>query len=138
MTNINLIEEQISSIKNYIRILRTNYKKYSQKEIEDDLFLKASLERYLYLVIQETINLAEAGISLKEFRRPDSYSNSFEILQEENAISPDLSKRMIDMTGFRNVISHDYKKLDFNIVYDVLQNKLADIEEFIERIKKLI
>ncbi|MFH1968659.1 MAG: DUF86 domain-containing protein [bacterium] len=138
MTNINIVEELISSIRKYIKILSESFKKYSQKEIEEDLFLKASLERYLYLVIQETINLAEAAISLKDFRRPDSYSNAFEILEEEKVISRDLCKKMVDMTGFRNVVSHDYKKLDFKIVYDVLQNRLVDIEEFIAEIEKVI
>lgn len=138
MTNINIVEELISSIKKYIKILSESFKKYSQEKIEGDLFLKASLERYLYLVIQETINLAEAVISLKDFRRPDSYSNAFEILEEEKIISPNLCRKMVDMTGFRNIVSHDYKKLNFKIIYDVLQNGLADIKEFIEQIKKII
>ncbi len=63
MSNLNLIEELISSINNYIRILKINYKHRSQEEIEADLILKTSLERHLYLAIQEAISLAEAIIS---------------------------------------------------------------------------
>lgn len=138
MTNINLIEELISSINYYIKIVKKNYKHRLQKEIEDDLFLKTSLERHLYLLIQKTISLAEAAIALKEFRRPNSYSNSFEILNEEDVISRELTEKLIKMVGFRNIISHDYKKLNFKIVYDVLQNRLQDIEDFVAEIKKAL
>ncbi len=40
------------------------------------------------------------------------------------------------MVDFRNIIAHDYKKIDYDIVYDVLQNKLKDIEKFVEEIEK--
>lgn len=138
MTSKSIIESKISSIKEYIKILDDNFKKRSQEEIEKDLFLKNSLERYLYFLTQETISLAEAIIAYKEFRRPDSYFASFEILNEEHIISVDLLEKMRKMVGFRNFITHDYKKINSNTVYDVLQNKLSDIEEFVLEIKKYL
>ncbi len=44
---------------------------------------------------------------------------------------------MIKMTGFRNVVAHDYEKINYDIVHDVLQNKLKNIEEFIGIISRL-
>ena len=32
------------------------------------------------------------------------------------------------MIGFRNVLVHEYLDIDRGIVYDVLQNRLGDIE----------
>ena len=136
MTNKGVIEAKISSIKGYIGILEKNYKHRSQKEIEEDLFLKTSLERHLYLLVQETIGLAEAVVAYREFRRPDSYAAAFEILNEENVISRQLLEKMKDMVGFRNVVAHDYAKINYDIVYDVLHNKLVDVEQFITEIKK--
>ncbi|MDP2909816.1 MAG: DUF86 domain-containing protein [bacterium] len=135
MTNFNAIELKISSIRKYLKILKS-FKKYSQKEMETNDMIKGAVERYLYLAIQETIGLAEAVVSLKDFRRPEDYGETFEILNEENIISPLLREKMVKMTGFRNIVAHDYKKLDFTIVYDVLQNRLKDIEDFIKQIKK--
>jgi len=40
------------------------------------------------------------------------------------------------MVGFRNIIVHDYEKIDYDILYDILKNKLKDIEEFLLEIKK--
>ena len=41
------------------------------------------------------------------------------------------------MVGFRNSLAHGYEKIDYDILYEALQNKLIDIEEFISIIEKL-
>ena len=130
MTNKNVIENKASSVKKYLKIL-DRYKKYSQEEIENDVDIRGAIERYLYLVIQSAVHLAEAIISNREFRKPTTLSETFHILNEEGVISDDLTKNMVMMTGFRNIISHDYGEIDYSIVYDILHNSLKDIEEFV-------
>lgn len=44
----------------------------------------------------------------------------------------------MDMVGFRNVIAHDYTKLDYDVVYDVLHKRLVDIDEFLNVVEKAI
>lgn len=134
MTNNFIIESKISSIQKYLQILK-GFQIYSQKQIEGDVHLKGSAERYLYLLTQSVLDLAEAIISFKDLRRPQTYSESFDILQEEKLISPDQTEKLVKMAKFRNIISHDYENLDFVIIYDVLQNHLQDIEDFLAAIK---
>ncbi|OIP22669.1 hypothetical protein COX95_01605 [bacterium CG_4_10_14_0_2_um_filter_33_32] len=137
MTNLMLIEDKISSIKKYLKILE-RYKKLSRKEIEQNIDLRGAVERYLYLVTQATIDLAETIIAYKKFRKPTTYSENFDILKEETVISTDLTKNMIDMAGFRNIMTHDYDKLDYKKIYDVLKNKLTDIEKFVKSVSKYL
>jgi len=40
------------------------------------------------------------------------------------------------MVGFRNIVAHDYDKIDYDIVLDILKNKLKDIEAFIREISE--
>lgn len=136
MTTIAVIENKISSAKKYLKLLE-RYKKYSRQEIENNPDIKGAVERYLYLAAQATINLAEATLSYKNFRKPTTMSESFYILNEEKIISNELTEKMVEMVGFRNVIAHDYEKVDYNIVYDVIQNRLSDIEKFLEIVSKL-
>jgi uncharacterized protein YutE (UPF0331/DUF86 family) len=42
------------------------------------------------------------------------------------------------MTGFRNILVHDYMKLDREIVYNIINNNLIDIESFIKIIVDFI
>lgn len=136
MTNLNVIEIKISSIREYLKILN-GFKKHSCKEIKENLILKGAVERYLYLVVQETIDLAEALVSFKDLQRPSAHSDAFYALNEEGIISSqELTEKLVKMAGFRNVIAHDYKKLDFGIVYDVLRNRLQDIVDFISEVEE--
>lgn len=137
MTNISVIENKISSVKKYLKILE-RYKKYSRKEIEDDIDIKGAVERYLYLAVQATIDLAEALISFRNFRKPTTIGENFYILNEEDIISNELTEKLVKMVGFRNVIAHDYEKVNYDIVYDILHHRLKDIEEFLEIVEKLV
>ncbi len=136
MTSLSVIENKISSVKKYLRILE-RYKRYSQDEIVNDIDKKGAVERYLYLAVQASIDLAESVIAYKNLRRPSTMSDSFYILQEDGIISIELTEKMVKMTGFRNIIAHDYEKLNYAIVYDVLQNRLIDIEDFLNRISSI-
>ncbi|MCK6462677.1 MAG: DUF86 domain-containing protein [Candidatus Pacebacteria bacterium] len=131
MSNLAVIENKISTIKKYLKIL-DGYKKYSKEEIENDLNIKGAVERYLYLAAQATIDLAEAVIAYKKFRKPSTMAESFYILQEEGVISAELAAKMVGMTGFRNTIAHDYEKINYDLVYKIIQHDVKDIEEFVK------
>ena len=134
MTNLSVIENKISSNRKYLKILK-RYKVYSRQEIEENVDIRGAVERYLYLAAQASIDLAEAVIAYKGFRKPTTMSEAFYILNEEDIVSGELTEKMVRMVGFRNVMAHDYEKVNYDIVYDVLQNRLADVAEFIERIE---
>lgn len=136
MTNFSVIENKISSAKKYLKILK-RYKKYSKEEIVKDIDLRGAAERYLYLATQATIDLAEAVISFKGFRKPTTMSENFYILEEEGIIEQELTEKLIKMVGFRNIVAHDYEKIDYDIMYDILENRLSDIEEFLKSIENI-
>lgn len=134
MTNINVVENKISSVKKYLKTLE-RYKSYLRNEIEENIDVRGALERYLYLVVQAAIDLAEAFIAAKGFRKPTTQRECFDILQEEKIISLELAEKLVKMVGFRNVVAHDYEKINYDVVFDILQNRLIDIEEFVEIIE---
>jgi len=132
MTAIAVIENKISLVKKYLKTLE-RYRKLDIEEILSDVDKKGAVERYLYLASQAAIDLAEATISFKKFRKPASMSESFHILNEEGIIPNDLTEK-IKMTGFRNIIAHDYEKINYDIVSDILKRGLDDIEIFTKKI----
>ena len=42
------------------------------------------------------------------------------------------------MVGFRNIVVYDYEKINYDIVYKILQERLKDIEDFLKEISKCI
>ena len=76
MTNIHVIENKISDVRKYLGIL-DRYTRYSREQIEHDIDIRGALERYLYLATQATIDLGEAFISYRGFRKPGTLSVTF-------------------------------------------------------------
>jgi uncharacterized protein YutE (UPF0331/DUF86 family) len=134
MTNYIVLENKISSLEKYLNIVK-RYKRFSREQIEKDVDIKGMVERYLYLLVQSTIDLAEAVLSFKNLRKPTTFSETFMILEEAKIIEKALAEKMIKMVGFRNILAHDYAEINYDIVYDVLQNRVSDIEEFNKQIK---
>lgn len=137
MTGQDIIENKISTIKKTLNVLK-NYHDVSLDDLKDNFELRGSVERYLYIVTQATIDLAETIIAHKNLRKPREYKEAFEILDEANLIPQELSRKLQDMVGFRNALAHVYDNINYDTVIDVLRNKLKDIEIFIELAKNKI
>jgi len=135
MTSIIVIENKVSSVREYLSILE-RYKVYTRKQIEEDIDIRGAVERYLYLAVQSAIDLAEALVSAKNLRKPTTFSETFYILEEAGLISLELREELVKMAGFRNIIAHDYADVDYDIVFDVLQDRLADLEKFLQAVVK--
>jgi uncharacterized protein YutE (UPF0331/DUF86 family) len=135
MSSIKVIENKISSAKKYLKILQ-RYGGYKKEDIEGNIDIRGAVERYLYLAIQTTIDLAEAVIAYKGLRKPTTMSEAFDILNEERIISAKLTNELVKMVGFRNIITHDYEKIDYEVVCTVLQKGRRDIESFLKRIEE--
>lgn len=63
---------------------------------------------------------------------------SFRVLQEAEIIPQDLAQKLSQMVGFRNVMAHDYEDVNYDTVYDILQQGLEDIESFVDTIEEAI
>lgn len=131
MTNLYIIENKIESIKRNLKLLR-GFKSHSVEALQNEATLNGAVKWYLYLVMQDTIGLAEAVIAFKFSRKPTSYSDCFYILRDEKFISLKQQESLIEMTGFRNRMIHEYDKLDFEKIFEILKNNLNDIEEFLK------
>lgn len=138
MTNVDILKRKLSQIKKYFAILEP-LRKYEKEKIQNDEIIYGAVERYLYLLCQATIDFAEAVISYANLRKPGTYGEVFEILAEGNGlISKEISLKMKSMSGFRNILAHEYGKVDFEEVYRALMKDIDDISKFLDEIKNKI
>ena len=104
----------------------------------DETFVQDVFVLNLQRAIQACIDMANIIIALKGFKLPTTYKDSFQTLAENKIIEHALAREMMKMVGFRNILAHDYAEINYDIVYDVLQNKLFDIENLIKLIENII
>ncbi|MGR3294426.1 MAG: type VII toxin-antitoxin system HepT family RNase toxin, partial [Candidatus Scalindua sp.] len=106
------------------------FKSISIEEYTRDWKIQRIIERTLQMMIESCADVANHIISSKEFPVPRSYVEIFKILFEKDIIDASLFDRMKNMVKFRNIIVHDYDKIDVSVVVDLLQNHLDDFTAF--------
>lgn len=72
------------------------------------------------------IDIATHIIRKKKLGVPQTSKDSFQILEDNNIISKDLSSRLQGMVGFRNIAVHDYQALNLAIVKRVIEDYIYD------------
>ena len=96
----------------------------------------------MQLAIETCINIGNRIISLEQFKYdltpPETYAEVFEKLQKIGLIGENLGNKLKKMAQFRNKLVHIYWEIDDALVYDILQNNLMDIEEFLKIVLKYI
>ena len=64
------------------------------------------------------------------FEYPDSNRQVFEILVSEGVVPSALLPALQKMAGFRNIVVHEYVRIDDSQVYGMLRSNLGDFEAF--------
>src|SRR3990167_3632700 len=118
LEGINKIYSKIESLKSYILILGT-IKNITLDEIEKDAIKRGAIERYLQLAIESCIDIAELIISDQRLPAPLTSKETIEILVKAKIIDEEFSKRFSKAASFRNILIHDYLKIDYK---EFLQN----------------
>lgn len=138
MSNCQEIIIRLEKLKEYLKILKELRKKCNLSDFKRDNVLRGALERYLQLSAEAAIDVGEIIINEERLRMPDASREVFEMLGEHKIISPKLADSFIKIVGFRNILVHDYVKLDLKKMYNYLQNDLDDFDKFIKAIARFL
>ena len=75
----------------------------------------------------------------KKLAIPEDDKQAFDILSSNKIISQELSEKLKDTKGMRNVIVHEYGRIDDDkIFYSITEELEKDTKEFINNITNLI
>ena len=121
-SKLNFLREYLGDLKEYETISLTNYRR-SKKD-------QRFVERTLHLACDCCIDIAAHIISRRGMREPRDNKDLFLVLFENGIISEHVSNAMIKMAKFRNIIVHDYARIDPEIVVGILQKNLEDLKSF--------
>jgi uncharacterized protein YutE (UPF0331/DUF86 family) len=95
-------------------------------------------ERYLHLAAECALDIGNHIVSDQGLGSPGSYREIFFLLGEAGILTPELAKNMQDFAGLRNVLAHDYLGIDHAKTYEVIQNELGWIENYMEAVEKFL
>lgn len=110
----------------------------SFEEYQSNKILRGYVERTLQVSIQICLDIGSRLIAEFGFRQPDDSRDVFTVLDEEGVLPPDLLASLQKMVGFRNLIVHDYARIDDSLVFAALQNRLGDFARFAEAVNAFL
>lgn len=128
MVKRNVVVARLEKLRGYLETLKA-VQKSDLKKFKADPFIHGAAERYLHLSIECLLDIGNHIIADRGYPKPDSYGEILRVLTDEGVIPEELFRQLNGMAAFRNVLVHDYLKLDLDKVYQVINEKLQYFEK---------
>ena len=129
------IKDKIKEIEEYVDQLKEMVPE-SLEEYKSNREKKAACERYVEKIVEAVTDLAFLIIKTKKMRIPEDDADAFTILLENKIIDNGLAMRLKNAKGMRNIISHQYGKVDDEIVFEAITEDIdRDVMIFIDKAK---
>lgn len=100
------------------------------KTYVENKLIRRTVERTLHLAVEACLDIGQHIIAQEGFRRPADNRDVFVVLAEEGIVPGELLPRLIAMAKFRNLIVHDYARIDNAIVFGILKRRLDDFDAY--------
>lgn len=135
-----MVKRKISLIQDEIVNLE-KLAKFSLQEITKDFLKQAALERILERIIVRAIDINQhliAELATKEISPPKDYKETFLKLAEIKVYPEEFAKRISKSVGTRNILVHEYNKVDYSKIYSSVSDCLKDYHRYCEYILELL
>lgn len=131
------ISDKLIEIEKYLEelesILPLDFEEYKK-----NFKIKAVGERYFEKIVEAVIDLAFLVAGEKRLRKPEEEEGIFSVLKDNKILSEELCLKLQDAKGMRNIISHQYGKINDELVFNSLTEELIlDVNEFLGVIENL-
>lgn len=91
---------------------------------------KRACERLLQIAVECVIDICSLFVSGLRLGLPAEEDDLFEKLEQAGILSPRMKETVKEMKGFRNILVHEYGRVDDEIVYQATKTRLGDFADF--------
>jgi uncharacterized protein YutE (UPF0331/DUF86 family) len=135
--NQDLIRARCQEIEESIERLGSIKEKGREEFLKDRDLQDIACYRLL-IAIEATLSLCYHVAAKRLKKIPGEYAECFAILAEAGIIQGALSERLQKMARFRNLLVHIYWKINYEAVYEIIQQNLSDLRFFSQIIVSLL
>lgn len=127
-----IIENKLRTIEQKLAEIRS-WEIETYESFRQNSMLQNACERALQVAIEVMIDISERILAIEKVPPQNTAAENIEQLINLNIIRSLVEYK--DMVKFRNFIVHRYEKVDLEIVFSIISNKLSLFESFIEDIR---
>jgi uncharacterized protein YutE (UPF0331/DUF86 family) len=116
-------------------LLRIESKKpFTVEQLKSDFDLQDIVSINLERAVQQSVDIASVILAETNEPAPLTMADSFAKLGTQGWLSSATVLRMQKAVGMRNLMVHEYEKLDWSIVYAICTHHLDDFKKFAKEI----
>ncbi len=128
------VQERLKKLEEQLILLREVQQVGKEKFLADPREHVYALH-LLQTAIQAMIDIGTHLISGLNLGRVETYRDIARLLSQRGIIPEEFRPKFESMIGLRNLIIHEYLKIEFEKIYTILQDNLEDLTEFAKHIQ---
>jgi uncharacterized protein YutE (UPF0331/DUF86 family) len=133
-----VIIERVQRLQSDIYELRDLQNEVTFEVYRQDKFKRKFIERTLQTALEACLDIGNRLISVAGLRQPADNRDVFLVMIEAGILPQQRLESFQRMAGFRNILVHEYTKLDDAAVYGVFQKRLDDLTAFAEAVLRYV
>ena len=118
------------SIERCIAQINAYYALKSGLPFETDYLRQDAIGMNLQRACELAIDIANHLIKIKKLGLPQDSKDSFALLQRAGLIGVEQMNALQAMVGFRNILVHEYRRLDLRVLVDVIERRMRELLNF--------
>ena len=119
-----------------ISILEMGQSAHCHMRVKEDMIKYWGIERGIQICIECVIDIGNILISVTDNDKPSTYRETMITLSHIDVIPKKFSEKLSKMVGFRNILVHDYTKIDEDMIIYILKNELDDFVKYMDYVDK--
>ncbi len=135
--NHNLIMEKIADIERSVSFI-DKIALMEKETFLSDMIVISGTKYQLILAMEAAQNICSHLAARVAKEVPESYADCFRIMAENGILSKSLALKMASMAKFRNLLVHQYGRVDDGAVYRIIKTDVGDIIGFADEIKSFL
>jgi len=106
------------------------------KTFLNDIDIQESILFNIQMAVQNCIDIAAHIISDEGLGVPGSTNEMFYLLEENGYLDNEITEKIVKAVGLRNLVVHEYSKIDLDRIFEVAQKDITDLNEYLRSIFK--
>jgi uncharacterized protein YutE (UPF0331/DUF86 family) len=128
-----LVLRKLADLDLYVSQL-TEFRGTAVEKYRADWKTQRIVERTMQMAIEACLDVANHLIADRKLRVPTTYAQTFSVLEQAGLLPSDIAVQMVQMVGLRNLLIHEYARLDAARVVRLLNERLDDFGVYREAI----
>lgn len=129
-----LVLEKITLSKEHLIEAREILYSMTDKEILKSKPYLHTLERYLQLIVDAVLDINNHLIKELDLEPAKDLKSTFNILADNQVLDKDFAQKISNVVGLRNLIVHQYEKVDNNKFLNDFRKHNSDFDEYFRQI----